>query len=401
MIDEVSGNHPVVIQHSSGHSGVFNSKALKLLGITDNTPNPEGGLIGKDNGKLNGFLEENAFIQNVMRAPTPDASAIVDSIKQAQSIYQSYGITTMHEGMMVAPLIPMYQMMIQQNILQNDIVGYVSLECLSNYKKEFSDSISAYSSHFKIGGIKMFLDGSPQARTAWMRTPYKDDKNYYAYGTMKFKDIVEMIREAYRNNMQIITHVNGDRAIEEYISAVKEVKKEHPNIEEIRPVMIHAQLMGIDQLDDIKKYGFIPSYFVAHVYHYGDTHIENFGIERASQISPLKSTLDKNIIFTIHQDSPVIEPNMLESIWVAAKRMTKNDIQLGESEIIPVYEALKAVTINAAYQYFEENEKGTIEVGKKADLIVLDKNPTDVNIDDIKIINVRATIKNGDIVFIK
>ena len=145
----------------------------------------------------------------------------------------------------------------------------------------------------------------------------------------------------------------------------------------------------------------IPSYFIAHTYYWGDIHIENFGLERARKISPAKSTLDKNILFTFHQDSPIINPNMFETIMCATERKTRNDRILGEEERIDVLNAIKAVTINAAYQYFEENEKGTIKEGKKADLIIIDKNPLKVDKKEIKNIKILETMKNGEVLYKK
>ena len=124
-------------------------------------------------------------------------------------------------------------------------------------------------------------------------------------------------------------------------------------------------------------------------------------MERASRVSLAKDALDKGILFTFHQDSPVIEPNMLETIWCAVNRITKNGVLLGEDERIAPLEALKAVTKNAAYQYFEEDIKGTIKEGKLADLVILDKNILKVNPIDIKNIEVLETIKEGKTIFKK
>ena len=164
---------------------------------------------------------------------------------------------------------------------------------------------------------------------------------------------------------------------------------------EIRPVMIHAQLVGIDQLPYLKQYHIIPSFFIAHVFYWGDIHVNNFGYERASKISPARSALEQDILFTFHQDSPVINPNMFETIWCAVTRKTKSGITLGEDEKISVLDAIKAVTINSAYQYFEENTKGSIKEGKLANLIIVDKNPLEVNSDEIKNIKVLETLKEG------
>ena len=151
---------------------------------------------------------------------------------------------------------------------------------------------------------------------------------------------------AAENNVQVISHCNGDMACDQFIDAVGRCKNK-------RAVIIHAQLLRKDQLDKVKEYEMIPSFFVAHTFHWGDTHIKNFGLERAKTISPANSALKKGILFTFHQDAPVIEQDMFETVWCAAKRQTKDGVILGEDERISVLQALKAVTVNAAYQYFE------------------------------------------------
>lgn len=167
-----------------------------------------------------------------------------------------------------------------------------------------------------------------------------------------------------------------------------------------RPVMIHCQILQPEQLPQLKRIGMIPSFFVNHIYYWGDIHLKNLG-KRANQISCIHSALKQELPYTFHQDSPVILPNMLESVWCACKRETKAGLILGENEQISVYNALKGVTINAAYQYFEEKYKGSIKEGKIADLIILDKNPCKIAIDDILKINILTTIKDGKVVYNK
>ena len=163
--------------------------------------------------------------------------------------------------------------------------------------------------------------------------------------------------------------------------------------------MIHAQLLGRDQLEQTKLLGVIPSFFTAHVLHWGETHVKNLGIDRAERISPAASALKRGIRFTMHQDTPVIEPDMLETIWCAANRITSSGRVLGEDERIPVMEAIRAVTVNAAYQYFEEDKKGSIEPGKDADFTLLDRDPLSVCPVNIRDIRVLGLIKRGDTVF--
>ena len=209
--------------------------------------------------------------------------------------------------------------------------------------------------------------------------------------------LYKYIKRAIDEDKQILAHCNGDAAAEQYLKVYEKLKCD----KDIRPVMIHAQMLRADQLPRLKKVGMIPSFFVAHVYHWGDTHIKNLGLERASQISLAKSALENKILFTFHQDSPVIEPNMLETIWCAVNRKTKNGVILGENQRISPIDALKAVTINAAYQYFEEDIKGSIETGKQADFVILNENPIEVEPDKIKDIIVLETIKNGEVIYKK
>ena len=406
-LDKALPKNPVVVQHQSGHTGVMNSLALQELGITNASVSPEGGLIEKIDGKVTGYLEENAFIENLKKVPITPINDLKEAFKKAEKKYASYGITTVQEGFLPKELLNIYQEVVNSKQLNLDIVGYVDKNILQEAEAIFPNCLKQYYNHFKIGGIKIFLDGSPQAKTAWMRTPYLPANNqaaniqasYYGYGTMKDEDVEAAINLAYENNLQILAHCNWDRASQQYIDVIEKAEGAGKNIAELRPVLIHGQLLGIDQLDKVKDLGIIPSFFVSHVYHWGDIHINNFGLERAESISPAGSSLNKDITFTFHQDSPVLEPNMFETIWCAVTRKIKNGLVLGDKERINVIEAIKAVTINAAYQYFEENEKGSIKEGKKADLIVLNKNPLEVDKEEVKNIQVLQTIKDGDVVY--
>ncbi len=391
-LDRVIPNNPVIIHHKSGHNGVLNSKGLEWLNITKDTIPPFGGKIEKVNNELTGYLEENAFIENVKKIPMASLEDLVELCEKAQKKYASYGITTLQEGMMVKELIPIYKKLVDDKKLYLDVIAYMDKKAESEIKEVFEENIKKYKNHFKIGGIKIFLDGSPQSRTAWMRTPYVGDENYFGYGTMNDEDVEKDVEIAYDEKLQILAHCNGDKAAEQYINAIKATNKD---IKEIRPVLIHGQLLGTDQIEELKKYGIIPSFFIAHIYHWGDIHINNFGFERASAISPAGTSVKNGLKFTFHQDAPVIEPNMFETIWCAVNRKTKEGKVLGEEEKITVLDAIKAVTINSAYQYFEEDFKGSIKEGKYADLIILDKNPLKVNSDDIRNIKVLETIKNG------
>lgn len=401
LLDKAAPNNPVIVKHKSGHMGVVNTMGLKDLGITIDTPDPQGGLIGKKDGELTGYLEENAFFENLEKLPMISNEEFMENLIKAQNAYAGYGIATAQEGFIIEALADILNYLRESNILKIDLIGFLDILNADILKPKFDTCFKQYDNHFKIGGYKTFLDGSPQGRTAWMRTPYEGEKDYYAYGTQKDSEIQASLEKALNENAQILVHCNGDAACQQYIEQYKVAKEKTKSTNDIRPVIIHAQLLDRDQLDEVKKLNMIPSFFLAHVFHWGDIHINNFGMERASRISLAKDALEKGILFTLHQDSPVIEPNMIETIWCAVNRLTKDGILLGEDERISPLDALKAVTKNVAYQYFEEDCKGSLKCGKLADLVILDKDILKVDPMEIKNIQVLETIKNGETIFKK
>lgn len=398
VLDRAAPDNPVVIQHQSGHMGVFNTLALQLLNVTAQTPSPSGGRIAVENGAPTGYMEENAFIEYQQKVPMASAQDLMAAYASVQDKYASYGITTVQEGMLPGQLLPLYQTLQQNHLLKLDVVGYADAKEAKPILSALPDNRMIYKNHFKLGGLKIFLDGSPQGRTAWMRRPYENTPDYCGYNTLTDEEVTDFVRLAAREGLQILAHCNGDAAAAQYLRACAQVESEGQPLKEIRPVLVHGQLLGPDQLPEVKRLGIIPSFFAAHVYHWGDVHIQNFGMERASHISPAASALAEGVPFTFHQDTPVIEPDMLETIWCSVNRLTKNGIKL-DAEAIPVMEALKAVTINAAFQYFEENKKGSIAPGKRADFVILDKNPLTVPAMELKNIKVLQTIKDGEIIY--
>lgn len=414
LLDAAAPDNPVVIQHASGHMGVFNSLGLKELHISSETECPDGGRIEIKEDELTGYLEENAFVEYLKRVPMPSVGDLFNVFQTAQQHYAAYGITTAQEGMMPDLMADIYHMLLEKNVLKLDIVGYVDSASSGQLFNLFPDGKpeadglrhSKYDRHFRLGGYKTFLDGSPQGRTAWMREPYKNAENgYRGYPALSRKQLTEQVYRAYQEGRQILAHCNGDAAAELYLSVLKEVqdeeKRRNQHCKNIRPVMIHAQLLGRDQLPKVKECGVIPSFFVAHVYHWGDVHLKNFGEKRASYISPAASAEREKICYTFHQDAPVIAPNMLETIWCAVNRRTKQGILLGKEERVSIWSALKAVTIYAAAQYSEEKEKGSIRSGKRADLILLNQNPLKTDPEALREIQVLETYKDGECIYHK
>ncbi len=262
-----------------------------------------------------------------------------------------------------------------------------------------------YKNHYKLAGAKTWLDGSPQGFTAWLSKPYHvvpegQPEDYCGYGTQTDEVVTQYYVDCINRNLQVHTHVNGDEASAQFLRCYKKALEITGNKNDLRPVMVHCQCLRKEQLDEVKEIGAIPTFFNDHVRFWGDLHHDEvFGPERAQNISPMGWALEKGIRFTIHQDPPVKLPNQILGIHNAVNRKTESGRVLGEHQRISVMEAIKAVTINGAYQYFEEDTKGSIEVGKLADMIIVDKNPLTIPSEELETIQVLETIKEGNTIY--
>lgn len=216
---------------------------------------------------------------------------------------------------------------------------------------------------------------------------------------MSEKDLDTCVRQAVEEHRQLLAHCNGDAASEQFLNAYERAMTQSGIKDDLRPVMIHCQTVRNDQLDRMAKMNMIASVFVGHVWYWGDVHLKNLGSVRGNHISPVKDAIDRGLHVNFHQDTPVTKPDMPHSIWCAVNRISREGRIIGEDQKIDVYHAMKTVTVDAAYEYFEEDSKGTIEQGKKADLVILDRSPLLVNPLEIKDIKVIETIKDGHIVF--
>lgn len=390
VLDRAAPDHPLICVHISGHVGVVNTAGLAALGITAETEPPEGGAIDF----AAGFLAETALVQYQQRIPMAGLDALLAAYDRAQTLYASYGIATAQEGMLPLALAPLYRALIDRRALRLDVVGYADFAAADAIREALPDAVRQYSGRFRLGGYKIFLDGSPQARTAWLRAPYVGTEER-GMGTMRDAQVREALLRAQADGMQLLAHCNGDAACCQYLDACAAVG----GTRGLRPVMIHAQMLPPEFLPEVLADGIIPSFFVGHVRYWGDVHLKNLGPERAAQISPAGSALKLGIPFTFHQDAPVIQPNMLETVSIAATRRTAEGRILGPAQAVPTAAGLRAVTANAAYQYFEEGEKGTLTPGKRADLVWLDRCPLDVPAEELPNLRVQQTIKDGTVIF--
>lgn len=387
-LDRACPNNPVVIQHASGHAGVFNTLALERLGAL----NGDCGLERDGQGELTGRGEENPFLDLLGRIPMDGLEDVLRAFQGAQEEYASHGIATAQEGLLQPVMAPVYREILRRGLLYLDVNAYVPPADYDRLRGQFAQGVSASPGIFRAAGMKIFLDGSPQGGTAWVREPYAGGG--CGTSTMTDGQVLSAFRQALDRDAQLLAHCNGDRAAEQYLTLLAQAEREAGK-KLCRPVMIHAQLLGLDQLERVKALGVIPSFFVAHVYHWGEIHVKNFGLDRAGRISPAGSALAWGIPFTFHQDSPVIPPDMLETIWCACVRRTKTGRVLGAEERIPVEAALRAVTQTAAPQYGLERELGTLRPGKRADFVLLSGDPLRTPPEELKKLQVERTIQRG------
>ena len=410
-LDRVSAHIPMYITHVSGHLAVVNSVALEKMGyIGEEYEVPEGGVVrtvAPDSKEPNGILEENACLDPEKKKliPSPSFEGLMDAISKAQDIYAGYGITTAQDASIDKNIHEILIGAANANKLKIDIVGHAVQQVTFDLLKDESTPKREYMNHYKLLGGKTWLDGSPQGKTAWLMKPYYEvpegqDKDYCGYGTQTDEDVTMYFKGCIERTLQVNVHTNGDAAADQFIRCYKKALEEIGQKQDLRPVMVHAQTVREDQLDEMKALGIIPTFFLDHIWFWGDYHYESvFGPERANRISPAASALKRDMNFTLHQDPPVKMPNQILAIHNAANRQTQKGRVLGERQRISVMDAIRAVTINGAYQYFEEDIKGSLEKGKYADLVILDKNPLKVEVNQIKDIQVLETIKQGEVVY--
>lgn len=400
-LDEITVEYPVIISHSSGHMGVCNTKRLQLMGLDRSTVDPQGGRIGRyADGSLNGFLEETAFTDNTKVVKQPGYEDMCRYFDAAQKEYFRYGITTVQDGFTGVKEWALLKKLSDDHMLKADVVCYIDIAKAPQLLTDNAGYNKTYVNNLKTGGYKLFLDGSPQGRTAWMKTPYKDSGDYRGYPVYTDTQVLDYVLKSLREEQQLLCHCNGDAAAQQFIDSFEKADKLLGTAENFRPVLVHGQLAQPSQMERLHRLGIIASFFVAHIWQWGDVHLSNFG-QRAETICPVNSAVKNGVVTTFHQDSPVLPPDMLHSVWCAVNRKTKNGILLDRSEAVSVYDALKSVTINAAWQYGEENSKGSIETGKDASFVILSDNPLCCEKDKTDDITVEYTILRDEIVYSK
>ncbi len=381
-LDAVSAEVPIIAMHVSIHMGVGNGAALAALGIDRTTPDPPGGVIDRDpqSGEPTGLLQETAFApaQNLLFAGSlRDRIAIM---RRATADYAAAGVTTAQAGAVGVGairslswaswlgLIPMRLVVWPEHARAGAAVLAGKL-----------DRDAHRTDLFEIGALKIIADGSIQGYTGYLgapyHTPHRGDATYRGYPAIGRDELREAVRAYHLAGWQVAVHGNGDAAIDEILDAVAAAQAARPD-PDARTILVHAQMARDDQLERMKRLSVTPSFFSAHTYYWGDRHRDVFlGAERARHISPTRSAASRGLRFSVHLDTPVVPMDPLLLVWSTVNRVSTGGQVIGAEQRLAPTEALRAVTIDAAWQLRHEGDRGSIEPGKLADLVVLSADP--------------------------
>ena len=404
-LDGVTTEHPLVAQHVSGHMLVANSKALELVGINADSENPVGGVIGRREGSRepNGLLEETArmpVMDQLMNMKVTDMYAMV---KSAVREYAQVGVTTAQSGGTVPGMAKGLLYASKLGVVPQRLVlfafddAFAQLIDAGEYHPEdyFSDRVS-------MPAIKLVADGSIQGYTGYLshpyHVPYHGDEDYRGYPAIPRETLIERVTRLHGMGYQLAIHGNGDESIEDILDAFEAAQEAHPT-KDPRMILIHSQMAREDQVARMKALGVTPSFFSAHTYYWGDRHRDIFmGPERAAAMSPAKWAQQYGVVFSSHLDTPVVPMQPLQAVWSQVFRLSYGGDVIGEDQRIDVMSALRAVTIDAAWQVFQEDRVGSLEPGKLADMIVLSGSPL-VNPESMRELKVERTVIGGATIY--
>ena len=412
-LDKVSTTVPILVKHFSGHMRVVNSKGLSEAGIGQTTPDPPGGRVRRspDNGEPTGELEETAqlLVDKALNSSiaSPNAASAVarraeELLEASLRLYAAAGFTTVSEAWADSADLTLLRRMATAGRLRLDVVAFPHYaEAPASALAEYSRT---YANHLRIGGVKIDLDGGSPGRTAYLREPYyKQLPGEVRYrGYPRFRDQAElndMIVRYYKMSVPVLIHALGDAAVDQAITAISTAEQTVPQPDR-RTQLIHLQQVQEDQLDALTRLRVTLTFQVAHVFYFGDLHYEEiFGPQRAARLTPVRSAIDRGLAVSIHHDAPVHPVDQMTLVSAVVNRQTIAGRVLGPSQRISAIEALQASTIGPAYQFFEERQKGSLDVGKLADLVIVERNPLSEPPGSLRTIRVVETIKEGTTIF--
>jgi predicted amidohydrolase YtcJ len=401
-LDQEFPDNPVLVGHVSMHGAVLNSAAMRKWGISAATKTPPGGVIVRKPGSQEpaGLLMETAYLPIFGSLPKPTSEQEVEWSRAGQMLYAQAGITTAHEGATHADELEVMKRAAEGDANIIDIVAYPFITELDKIlEKNPVGDWGQYHKRLKIGGVKITIDGSPQGRTAYFTTPYLrggpgGEKNWRGELSFPESTVRKMVKRVYELGVPLNLHANGDAAIDVFLRA-HELATGHNRAADHHVTLIHGQFARRDQLEKFRTYHITPSFYTLHTYYFAEAHIANRGAEQAAFISPMRAAVALGLNPTNHTDFVVAPLDQMFMMWSAVNRISRSGEVIGPDQRLAPLDALKAMTINAAMQYGEQEHKGSLEPGKLADLVILDRNPLVGDPLAIKDIGIVETIKEG------
>ena len=403
-LDAAFPNHKVLILHVSLHGAVLNSAAMEWAGITADTPTPEGGIIerGPDGKEPIGLLMETAFLPVFAKLPQPAEAERLALMKPGQMMYAAHGFTTANEGYTHAADIRFLQKAAAQHLLFIDIIALPGFSEMDQWFDKPEFPFGVWHDRLKLQAIKITQDGSVQGKTASYVEPLltggpQGQKDWLGNTTLPYDQFAGLVAKAHKAGLQLFIHANGDGAIQQAIKATEAAGIKAGD--DSRTIIIHSQMQHPEDLPKYVALGLTPSYFTMHTFFWGDVHRKNLGETRAAFISPMKAAMDLGLKATNHTDFNVTPLDPMMVLWTSMARTTRSGFVVGPDQRIDAYRGLKALTINAAWEYREESRRGSIAPGKLADFVILTGDPAKAEVGAIRNIKVAETIKDGKTIF--
>lgn len=407
-LDDVSRDIPVFVLNASGHLAYANHKAFEVAAIPADVANPPGAEFVRDEaGELTGTMKNNvAFLQVVGKAPAMARAEPVASIIDLLSKWGSLGLTTVSElALGTLSQSPDDAKILYAAAATGRLKARIRAYPFYTLGNDAWDAAGVKpgdgNAIARIAGYKLVADGSNQGFTGYQREPYLNSDSrgapYMAPDEMK-----EVAVDRARKGWPLAMHGNGDAAIDMILDACQAVRDAGLNMSRIRARIEHCSILHDDQIKRMKDLGVSASFLIGHVHYWGIWMRDRvLGPERAQHLARCRSVEDAGIGFTLHSDFMVTDPNPLHMIEMAVTRRTWKEphFVLNPSERVSVESAIRAVTSEAAWQLFSEHEIGSLEVGKLADLVILDQDPRKVDVGAFKSIKVRETWMDGQKVF--
>jgi predicted amidohydrolase YtcJ len=407
-LDKVSSENPVWLTRTCGHIGVCNSLALEIGGVSKDTPQPLGGNIEKDEGgEPTGLLEEGPAM-NIVRKHIPPTSFedTVKAIKLASKAFSEAGLTGVVDAGIDSKTMRAYQraaddgeLNVRVNMMLHGKLGDETAEESVARISDFPLSTGYGNDLLRFLGLKLLIDGGIGGRTALLREPYEDQEDNKGILIMPTEDLQKRVDAGNLAGMNIGIHCAGGGAMDIVLNAFEETNKKKP-IKGRRFSIIHAYQPTEENFETCRRLGIVVASQPSFLYYLGDSYHENVGDDRSKWLKPHRAWIDKGIEVASGTDSPVTPYPPFPSLWASIARKTEVlGTQMGTKQKVTRDEAIRMYTIKGAYYTFEENIKGSIEPGKMADMIVLDRDILTCPEDEIKDTKTLKTILGGKTVY--